>query len=69
MKGGNMVEIKFDTGNAAFDDYAKAVNHILLQVQDMANRIGEGERIHLPVTMKLMDGNGNSVGTMKFSKR
>jgi hypothetical protein len=62
-----MITITIDTGNDAFDDYSKAVNYALLQVQDMANKIGDG-KIHLPVIMKLMDVNGNSVGTVSFKK-
>ena len=63
-----MIEIKIDTGNAAFDDYSKAVNYALLQVQDLANKIGDG-KLHLPIIIKLWDKNGNTVGTAKFSKR
>lgn len=63
-----MIEIKFGTGNEAFDDYSKAINYVLLQVQNLANRVGDG-KLHLPVIMKLMDVNGNTVGKMKFSKR
>ena len=63
-----MIEIKIDTGNAAFDDYSKAVNYVLIQVQDMANKIGDG-KLHLPVLMKVMDMNGNTTGTAKFTKR
>jgi len=63
-----MIQIKIDTGNAAFDDYSKAVNYVLLQVQNMANTIGNG-KLHLPVLMKLMDVNGNAVGSVKFGKR
>jgi len=66
--GDEMIEIKIDTGNAAFDDYSKAVNYVLLQVQDTANKIGEG-KLRLPVTMKVWDENGNTVGTVKYSKR
>lgn len=62
-----MITIKFKTDNSAFkDDYAKTVNHVLLQIQDMANRIGDEEKMHLPVSIILWDGEGNSIGTATF---
>lgn len=64
-----MITIKIQTGNATFEDgYSKAVNHVLLQVQNAANEVEEGERTR-PTTIILWDDNGNSVGWAKFDNK
>jgi hypothetical protein len=64
-----MIEIKFQTDNDVFaNNYSKAVEHVLIQVQNEANKIGE-RRMKLPMTIILWDGNGNSIGTAKFTNK
>jgi hypothetical protein len=64
-----MITIKIQTDNSAFEDnYSKTVNHVLLQIQDEANKIEE-KKIRLPISVILWDGNGNSIGLAKFDGR
>jgi len=64
-----MITIKIQTGNSSFvDNYSKALNQVLLQIQNKANEIEE-EGIKLPKTIILWDENGNSIGLAKFDNK
>mgnify|MGYP001603790232 CR=1 FL=1 len=65
-----MITIKIKDDNAAFEDnYSKAVNYILLQVQEIANMIEEEpKKLRFPMDMKVTDENGNIVESAKFTR-
>ena len=63
-----MIEIKIETNNDVFkSNYSQAVNYVIMQVQNIADRI-DHKKITIPVAFKLWDENGNSIGSVKFTK-
>jgi len=62
------IVISMETDNAAFrNSFSKAVNGILLQVQDRVNEMEEfPDKYKTPINFSLWDINGNKVGYVKF---
>jgi hypothetical protein len=60
------IEIKFACDNAAFDNPSAEVRHIL---NGLATRINNGHFVVEPgEECKVIDTNGNTIGTMKVKK-
>jgi hypothetical protein len=63
-----MITIRISTDNASFkDEFSKAVNYALLQVQNAANEV-EVTSISFPSKYSIFDVNGNRIGYAKFTK-